>query len=285
MNLREVRKKIKSVSNVKKITKTMQLVSAIKMKKAQQAAIDARPYQESLETVIKRVMSHLDERLSPLLAFQKDGSSKKKLAIVIATNKGLCGAFNFNLFRFTAKNIDFDKTDFVIVGKKATSLSKFGARIIANFSATVPMNSVSAVFALALNGFLEGAYSEILLLYNRFISTLRNEPVIETIVPVKVEFDEVAPLGKERYEYLIEPSPAKIIDPLLRSFVETKIRYAITQTEAGEHSSRMIAMKNATDNANDVIYNFTLLKNKIRQEKITNELLDMVTAKESVEAN
>jgi F-type H+-transporting ATPase subunit gamma len=285
MNLREVRKKIKSVSNVKKITKTMQLVSAIKMKKAQQAAVDARPYQESLEKVIKRVMSHLDETLSPLLSLQEENSSKKKLAIVIATNKGLCGAFNFNLFRFIAKNIDFDTTDFVIVGKKASSLGKFGAHIIANFSSNLPMNAVSAVFNLALNGFLKGTYSEIVLIYNRFISTMKNEPMFETIVPVGVEFDEEAMLEKERYEYLIEPTPAKIIDPLLRSFVETKIRYAITQTEAGEHSSRMIAMKNATDNANDVIYNFTLLKNKIRQEKITNELLDMVTAKESVEQN
>lgn len=268
---------------MKKITKTMQLVSAIKMKKAQQSAIDARPYQESLEKVIRRVMSHLDETLSPLLTLQEDASPKKQLAIVIATNKGLCGAFNFNLFRFIAKNINFETTDFVIVGKKASSLAKFGAHIIANFSSTVPMNSISAVFNLALNGYLEGKYSEIYLIYNRFISTMKNEQVQDTIVPVKVEFNEDTVLEKERYEYLIEPEPVKIIDSLLRSFVETKIRYAITQTEAGEHSSRMIAMKNATDNANDVIYNFTLLKNKIRQEKITNELLDMVTAKESVE--
>jgi len=280
MNIRTIRKKIKSVTNVKKITKAMQMVSAIKMKKAQQVAVDGRPYQSEIEKIIRAVSPKIDSSLSPLISQPEDKVIRKNLAIVIASNKGLCGSFNFNLFRFIVKNTDFKNTDFIIVGKKANLLSKFSAHIMADYSSNIPINNVSALFEFALSKYLDRTYKQIDLYHNQFVSTIHSEPAMTTLLPIKME------LGQEKaYEYLIEPSPKKIIDSLLRSFVEEKLRFAFIQSEAGEHSLRMMAMKNATDNATDVIYNLTMVRNKIRQEKITSELLDMVTAKESVESN
>lgn len=291
MNIRTIKKKIKSVTNVKKITNAMQMVSAIKMKKAQQLATEGKPYQEEIEKIIKVVSQKIDPSYSPLISRQIDKkSANKKLAIVIATNKGLCGSFNFNLFRFVVKNADFKNTDFIIVGKKANLLGKFSANITADYSSNVPLNSVSALFEVALNKFIDKTYDEVLLFYNQFISTLSSNPVKKTILPVSFTKNDEniagdTKLNEKSYEYLIEPDPKQIIDSLLKSYVEEKIRFAFIQSEAGEHSLRMIAMKNATDNATDVIYNLTMVRNKVRQEKITSELLDMITAKESVESN
>ena len=258
----------------------MQLVSAIKMKKAQQIAIDGRPYQTEIENIIRAVSPKIDPSLSPLISFPEDKIERKNLAIVIASNKGLCGSFNFNLLRFIVKNTDFKNTDFIIVGKKANLLSKFSANIMADYSSNIPLNNVSALFEFALNKYLDQTYKKVDLYHNQFVSTTHSNPVVTTLLPIKME------LGQEKNsEYLIEPNPKKIIDSLLRSFVEEKLRFAFIQSEAGEHSLRMMAMKNATDNATDVIYNLTLVRNKIRQEKITSELLDMITAKESVEQN
>lgn len=289
MNIRTIKKKIKSVTNVKKITKAMQMVSAIKMKKAQQLAIEGKPYQDEIENIIKTVSQRIDPSLSPLIFRPTDKNIKsKKLAIVIATNKGLCGSFNFNLLRFIVKNADFKNTDFIIVGKKANLLSKFSANITADYSSNIPLNSVSALFEASLKKYTDKTYDEVILFYNQFISTLSSEPVKKTILPVSFNKEEniiEQKFTKESYEYLIEPDPKQIIDSLLKSYVEEKIRFAFIQSEAGEHSLRMIAMKNATDNATDVIYNLTMVRNKVRQEKITNELLDMITAKESVESS
>jgi len=284
MNLRQTRKKIKSVTNVKKITKAMEMISAIKMKKAQNEALEGRPYDEELKRIIGKVMPKLSSKYSPLLTEKPESLMKKKLAIVIASNKGLCGGFNINLFRFISQTVDFKETEFVIVGKKASYLSRLGATIIADFSSNSPITNVSAIFNFALEKYLKENYFEIVLFYNKFISVLKVEPVKTKILPVKVELKEQE-IKITTQEYLIEPSPEKIIDPLLRSYIQEAIKNSIIESEASEHSSRMIAMKNATDNATDVIYNLTMLRNKIRQENITNELLDMVGAKASVEGN
>lgn len=281
MNIRIIRKKIKSVTNVKKITKAMQMVSAIKMKKAQQVAVDGRPYQEEIEKIIRAVSPKIDASLSPLIGQPDDKIERKNLAIVIASNKGLCGSFNFNLLRFIVKNTDFKNTDFIIVGKKANLLSKFSAHIMADYSSSVPLNNVSALFEFSLSKYLDKTYKKVELYHNQFISTIQSNPVVTTLLPINFENS----VTEKPSEYLIEPNPKKIVDSLLRSFVEEKLRFAFIQSEAGEHSLRMMAMKNATDNATDVIYNLTMVRNKIRQEKITSELLDMVTAKESVESN
>lgn len=286
MNLRQTRKKIKSVTNVKKITNAMEMISAIKMKKAQAEALEGRPYDEEIKKIISKIMPKVESKFSPLLVEKENLPVKKRLALVVASNKGLCGGFNINLFRFINQNTDFANTDFIITGKKAVYLSRLGANIIADFSATNPMSNVSAIFNMALEKYLNEGYFEIVLFYNKFISVLKTEPTMTRILPVKIEVPEAEVKdSKEPKDYLIEPAPEEIVDSLLRSYVQEAIKNSIIESEASEHSSRMISMKNATDNATHVIYNLTMLRNKIRQENITNELLDMVSAKASVDVN
>ncbi|OGK17377.1 ATP synthase F1 subunit gamma [Candidatus Roizmanbacteria bacterium RIFCSPHIGHO2_01_FULL_39_12c] len=284
MNLRQVRKKIKSIANVKKITKAMQMVSAIKMKKAQTAAIESKPYRLNLEKIINKLVISLDAKYSSLLT-SATSVSQKKLAVLITSNKGLCGVFHFNLFRHVMQNIDLKNTDFITLGKKgALFINRSGSRILADFSQTNQLDVISAVFQTVLSNFLGSEYKEALLIYNKFINTLKYEPVIKTILPVKLEA-VIGQISLSKNEYLIEPSARTIIDSLLKSFVQEEIRGAVVESLASEHSARMIAMKSATDNAEDVLYNLTFLRNQLRQEKITYELLDMVTAKESVESS
>jgi ATP synthase, F1 gamma subunit len=286
MNLRQIRKKIRAILNVKKITNAMQLVSAIKMKKAQQKALEGKPYRELLSFIIQKVAASLIEKsYSPLLS-KSNPLAQKDLVIFITSNKGLCGGFNFNLFRFLVKEIDFKKVDFITVGKKgALFVKKMGGVVIADFSSSNEEDKVSAIFKTAFDLFFKGEYANVFLVYNRFLSTVRFEPVKKRIFPINFEKEEfkVAKDKEVKKEYIIEPFPEKIIDSALRNMIEIEIYGALIESEAAEHSARMMAMKNATDNATDVIYNLTLLRNKVRQEKITYELLDMVTAKQSVE--
>ena len=283
MNLRIVRKKIKSVDNVKKITKAMELVSAVKMKKFNQLAEESTPYQEFLKKGIQNIVFSTEKNISSLLETPKN-SLDRELAILISTNKGLCGAFNISLARFLLKNTN-NKTDIVTIGKKGASLgSSLGFKNIADFSSTDPFENISALFEFVYEQFIQGKYRIIRLFYNSFISVLKYQSVFDTLLPVK--FDEKDFENQEQNlfkNYLIEPSAEEIMHSLLLNYIEQKIRFAVIQTQAGEHSARMMAMQNATMNATDILLNLKLLGNKLIQEKITNELLDMITAKESVE--
>ncbi|NTU73180.1 ATP synthase F1 subunit gamma [Candidatus Roizmanbacteria bacterium] len=281
MNLRQVRRKIKSVGNVKKITRAMQLVSAVKMKKAQTVAIEGRPYREKLSEMFHKVLPGIDVSQLPIMKVDRS-QSDRELIVLITANKGMCGAFNVNLFRVLVNNSpDFSKTDVITIGKKGAAFAPVvGASAIADYTSNNQMIDVSAVFELVLKRYMEGKYTKVSLVYNKFISTLRNDPVKEQILPfaLETEKEKQAPV-----QYVVEPDAYILMERLVLSYLEEKIRGAIQNSEASEHSARMVAMKNATDNAVDVIYNLTLTGNKIRQQKITYELLDMITAKESVE--
>lgn len=282
MNIRQVRKKIKTIGNIKKITRAMELVSAVKMKKSQQEAVQTKPYQQTLDSVIKKITKMIDPSISTLL---NENPVKKTLVIFISTNKGLCGSFNFNLFRFAFDNLQISQTDFITIGKLGSFfVNKQGGKIIADYSTYKPDMAVSAIHNLSVSKYLAKEYQRIYLVYNRFISSVKHQPVIELLLPIKIESD-LKPTTAEQFieGYQIEPEPELIIDSLLNNFVEEKIRSAIISSQAGEHSARMLAMKNATDNANQLIDSLTLTRNQLRQEKITYELLDMITAKESVE--
>jgi F-type H+-transporting ATPase subunit gamma len=287
MNLRVVRKKIKSVKNVKKITKAMQMVSAVKMRKAQQLEFESRPYRDGLTELIAKIGGKVDPQHAAIL--QVDVSqAKKTLMVIITSNKGLAGAFNVNIFRnFVKQHLNFKEIDFITVGSKgAQFLSRVeGAHIIADFSsATSFVNEASAMFTLLLEKYFTGEYKQIVLVYNKFISTLRSEVAEDTLLPFELVREKEEAQEEMTKEYMIEPSPKEILEELLKSFLEQKIRGALISSEAVEHSSRMMAMKSATDNASELVYDLTLLSNKLRQNKITNELLDMITAKESVDA-
>lgn len=286
MNTKQVTKKIKSVSNVKKITKAMQLVSAVKMRKAQQIAQEGQPYQEFLRQAVERLTSGISTKDSMLL--NETTTSKRNLVIVFTAQKGLCGSFNMNVMRFLVKQIALGDTDFITIGKKgAEILTQLKARVLADFSGLTDSDSISAVFDMALSEYTKGSYKNVFVAYNKFVNTLRSDPTFDKILPFSTE-NIVKPDTKLKTgegEYTVEPNSAEIVDALLKSYIESSLRFALLQSYAGEHSARMIAMKNATDNATDVILNLTSLKNKLRQQSITNELLDMVTATISVEVN
>jgi F-type H+-transporting ATPase subunit gamma len=184
---------------------------------------------------------------------------------------------------------DFSKTDIVTVGSKG---SQFFARVqnanvLADFSHKNPIIQVSAIFDYILNAYNSGSYKKISLIYSKYISTTKSDIRVETLLPFENIISEIANLKAEskiahHSELIIEPNPIVIVKEILMSFLENDIRGAILSSEAVEHSARMMAMKSATDNATEIIYQMTLLSNRLRQEKITNELLDMITAKESV---
>lgn len=286
MNTKQVTKKIKSVSNVKKITKAMQLVSAVKMRKAQQVALEGKPYQEFLRQAVERLASGLSNKDSALLNESK--TSRRSLVIVFTAQKGLCGSFNMNVMRFLTKQVALGETDFITIGKKgAEILTQLRAKILADFSGLGDADSISAVFDLALTEYTKGTYKNVYVAYNKFVNTLRSDPTFEKVLPFSPDQmgKQQGELKSEEGNYTVEPNSSEIVDALLKSYIESSLRFALLQSYAGEHSARMIAMKNATDNATDVILNLTSLKNKLRQQSITNELLDMVTATISVEVN
>jgi len=283
MNLRQVRKKTKSIRNVKKITKALQLVSAVKMRKTQQAEIDRRPYHDTLAGVITKLLPTMDKKVSILLEANVT-DKERKLVIFISSNKGLCGAFHIDLYRFVQRiQLDFLKTDFITIGSKSRQfVARMGGNILAAFSSKKFINEVSAIFSLVLKHFLAKDYASVSIIYNKYISAFRSETIEDILLPFQWGKEEIEKKALT-LEYFIEPSAKDIIEPLLKSYLEEKIRGAVISSEAVEHAARMMAMKNATDNASDIIDNLTLIGNKLRQEKITNELLDMMTAKESVE--
>lgn len=293
MNFRQVRKKIRVVNNVKKITKAMEMVAAIKMRKAQKLAKEGVDYRQILEEVIKRVVKNIDPSSSVILQksqLKTAARQSKDLYIFISSNKGLCGSFNFDLFKFSISVIDFKKSDFITIGKKGVHfILRMGGTIIADFSSQVPfVDNVSAIFSIILKNFLEEKYQQVFLVYNQFISLFSFQAVKKQILPV-TDLEQLPLKTQEgkttvfQREYLVEPSPGEIIDALIKDYLQDKIRSAILDSEAAEYSSRMLAMRNATESATDIIYNLTLLRNKLRQEAITYELLDMISAKAATE--
>lgn len=293
MNFRQVKKKIKTVRNVKKITNAMQMVSAVKMRKAQQAALEGREYRQILDAILQKVISNTSDLKEMSIPWLRDTEGEKTLSIIITSNKGLCGSFHSNLFKHILSKGDMNDTTYVTMGQKgAQFVSAVGGKVYIDFSNQMPfVDNVSAVFTAIEEQFLSGEFAKVTITYNKFINSLRSEPVTEQLLPVEniqllEDADKDNKLDKElSSDYIIEPTVSELLGPLVQDYIKERIRSAIADSEAAEHSARMMAMKAATDNAGEVIYSLTLLGNKLRQSQITNELLDMVAAKESSEIN
>src|SRR3989338_704650 len=283
MNFRQVRKKAKTVQNVKKITNAMQMVSAVKMRKSQREALEGREYRAMLDEVISEVLSSKSMIKESKIPWIETTVGSRSLCILISSNKGLCGSFHSYLFKEVLDKQDLTTADFIVIGKKAAEfITRTRTKIIADFSSQIPfIDNVSAVFSVIEERYVSGQYSKVFVIYNKFITSFKNEPTIEKLLPIT----EIKQLDKENKEirtaeadYLLEPSGSDLLKPLIDDYLKEKIRGAIRDSEAAEHSARMMAMKSATDNATELIFNLTLLGNKLRQTQITNELLDMVAA-------
>lgn len=274
--VRLIRQRIKSAKNIAQITRAMQMVAASKMRKTQQEAISGKPYAEKIYQVVAELTKITDSKYHQLLT--KKRLVGKNLIILISSNRGLCGSLNTNLFRkcliwFPVKT----DCDFVTLGSKGAKFVLTAQySLVADFSQNQPfIKYVSAVVDLIIKKFLDETYKQVIVVYNSFVSALNIFPEKRLILPMsEIVFDDKEVTGLPT-EFLIEPNPKDLLDSLLPHYLETLVRNAIIQAEASEHSARMLAMKNATDNALSLQEELTLVYNKLRQEQITYEIADI----------
>jgi len=285
---RQVKQRISTAQNIAKITKAMEMVSASKMKRAQQAALSARPYSRALEDSLRLVAAQNAEYNHPLLSKHAEG---RDVLIIIATDRGLCGSLNQNLFKITSQWLTAHKQgQIVVVGKKALAFAKYmGLDVLATFVSMpdhLTAGDLVALSTLIVDRFTRKELKSVDLLFADFINTLSQQPKTITLLPIghlPTGPETLSTLEKPS-EFLFEPNPRDILDELLPYYLENTIFQTFLEAKASEHSARMVAMKNASENAKDLVKELRLLYNKSRQESITNELLDITTATLSLEA-
>jgi F-type H+-transporting ATPase subunit gamma len=278
-NIRLIKGRIKSAKNISQITKAMELVAASKMKKAQAQASAGRLYAQKIYDMVMALSGRVSSPNHPLLMKPKKITGKK-LVIFISSNKGLCGGLNTNLFRFFIQSHPNSKSyDFVTLGKKGVSfLTQTGGNIKADFSDTSSfVGIVPAITELITSEYIAGNYDGVELVYNEFISILKQEPRAKTILPLTLEAQD-AKDEEKAYEFTIEPNVDEVFASLLPHYLENQVRDAVLQSEASLYSAQMLAMRSATDNALALVDDLTLAYNKARQEKITYEISDIITA-------
>jgi F-type H+-transporting ATPase subunit gamma len=281
----QVKRRIGTAQNISKITKAMEMVAASKMKKAQNQALAARPYSQALYDSITTISeaSSLDDH--PLLSNHDEGI---QLIVVVGTDKGLCGALNGNILK---RLLEWRKSnpngEVVAVGKKAVLATRsLGMTVHAQFTQLpeyISTKDIIPVTTLLLKGFSEKKFKSVDVLYTDFINTLSQKPKQAPLLPISRSFkpDVVKKKVEEKIqpkEYVFEPNPRAILDGLLPFYLENTIYHSFLEAKASEHSARMVAMKNASENAGELVDELKLVFNKTRQQGITTELLDIVSA-------
>ena len=287
-NTRDIRRRIKSVKNTSQITKAMQMVAAAKMRKAQMAALAGRPYAELLNRVLASVSESREEGGHALL--EDRGPGGRHLVVVISTDKGLCGALNTNLLREVAR-FDPKETAFVAVGRKALQwLVRNQREVLAEFEIKEGSSflEVKAVSKFAMQKFTDREFDRVSVVFTDFVNTLTQVPRERKVLPVGSMSVSAGVDGAQEagglaapsvsLDYQFEPSAGSVLDSILPHYVHFQVFQMLLDARASEHSARMVAMKNATDNAKQLIKDLTLEYNKIRQASITTELLEITTA-------
>jgi len=284
---KEIRGKIKSVENTKKITKAMEMVAASKMRKAQERMRHARPYSDKVRNIAANLGKANPEYTHP---FMKLNDAKAVGFIVVSTDKGLCGGMNTNVLRaVTAKLRDMQTAGntiqaVAIGGKGFGFLNRIGAPVVSHVTQlgdTPHLDKLIGPVKVLLDAYAEGKVSAVYLSYTRFINTMKQEPVVERLLPLTddtLKADE----GQHGWDYIYEPDAQSVIDELLVRYVEALVYQAVAENMASEQSARMVAMKSATDNAGSVIAELTLIYNKTRQAAITKELSEIVAGAAAV---
>ena len=288
-NTQDIRRRIKSIRNTAQITKAMQMVAASKMRKAQNVALAGRPYSTLMNRVLVSLQQRTDSKLHPLLQVRE---VKKELVVVISTDKGLAGALNTNLLR-EAANFDAEKTSYIVVGKKARQfLSRTRRDMIADFELkdAPAFTETKEIAKFCVEKFLSGEVDKVSVLFTHFINTINQKPVVRTLLPISsFELPQATEEGAAAKDggdpmigYMFEPTPEGVLDVMLPYYLHYQVFQMILDARASEHSARMVAMKNATDNAKQFIKDLTLEYNKMRQASITTELLEISTAQMAV---
>jgi len=279
-NLRDIRRRIKSVKNTAQITRAMQLVAAAKMKKAQDQALAGREYSLKLNGVLQDISESFGEASHALLE-KREGS--RELVLIISTDKGLCGPINTNLARAIRSQSSPD-AHFITVGRKLRlMMEKLGRNVIADFSVKdpVPFADARSIATLLSRHFIEGNYDKVSIAFTRFVNTLSQSPEVVQLLPVVPPTDHADATDTD--DFLFEPSPADVLSAILPLYVNFRVFQTLLEARASEHSARMVAMKAATDNAKKFIKELTLEYNKLRQGAITSELLEITTAMKAME--
>ena len=292
---REMRLRIKSVKNISQVTRALETVSASKVRKAINAVTATRSYATKAWQVLKHVAEQPGrDSLHPLLA--KRNSVNNTLVVVITGDRGLAGAYNSNVIRFTAQRFDPNTSPvkYIAVGRKGRDLLvRRRKQVIADFSnlpAAPSFMDVSAIGRLAVDEFLKGNVDEVYLIYTDFINMARQMTTVKKLLPLELggegrveEYEHKSTEGPAAaYEY--EPDQKEILDEIIPRFTALQVYQAILESQASEHAARMIAMRNATDNAKELVGALQLAYNKVRQQGITNDILDIVGGAEALAA-
>jgi len=279
---KEIRGKIKSVENTKKITKAMEMVAASKMRKSQERMRAARPYSEKIRNIAANLGQANPEYTH---AFMKENEAKAAGFIVVTTDKGLCGGMNTNVLRAVTAKLREQQSagnavEAVAIGNKGLGfLNRIGARVVSHVTQlgdTPHLDKLIGPVKVLLDAYAEGKLSAVYLCYTKFINTMRQESVVEQLLPLASETLQVES-GQHAWDYIYEPDAQSVIDELLVRYVESLVYQAVAENMASEQSARMVAMKAATDNAGNVISELKLVYNKTRQAGITKELSEIVS--------
>ena len=284
---KEIRGKIKSVENTKKITKAMEMVAASKMRKAQDRMLAARPYSEKIRNIAAHLGEANPEYVHP---FMQVNDAKKVGVIVVTTDKGLCGGMNTNVLRIVTNKLRELQdagvaTEAVAIGGKGLGfLGRVGAKVVSHATGlgdTPHLDKLIGPVKVLLDQYAEGKLSAVYLSYTKFINTMKQESVVEQLLPLSSEKMQAEKTGAS-WEYIYEPDAQSVIDDLLLRYVESLVYQAVAENMASEQSARMVAMKAATDNAGNVISELKLVYNKTRQAAITTELSEIVAGAAAV---
>jgi F-type H+-transporting ATPase subunit gamma len=284
---KEIRGKIKSVENTKKITKAMEMVAASKMRKAQERMRAARPYADKIRNMAANLSQANPEYVHPFMRTQAGGGTG---FIVVTTDKGLCGGLNTNVLRAVTLKLREvaaagGQAEMVAIGNKGyTFLNRIGAKVVSHATQLgdkPQLDKLIGPVKVMLDAYSEGRISTVYLCFTRFINTMRQEPVMLQLLPLTADA-LTADKTSHGWDYVYEPDAATVIDDLLVRYVEALVFSALAESQASEQSARMVAMKSATDNAGNVIAELKLIYNKTRQAAITKELSEIVAGAAAV---
>ncbi|AFN79884.1 F0F1 ATP synthase subunit gamma [Stutzerimonas nitrititolerans] len=278
---KEIRSKIASIKSTQKITSAMEKVAVSKMRKAQQRMAASRPYAERIRQVIGHLANANPEYRHP---FMVERPVKRVGYIVVSTDRGLCGGLNINLFKALIKNMkewhdQKVEVDLCVIGNKGASFFRsFGGNVVAaigNLGEAPSINDLIGSVKVMLDAFHEGRVDRLYLVSNKFINTMTQKPTVDQLLPLAAEAN-AEPVKKGQWDYLYEPDAQLLLDALLVRFIESQVYQAVVENGAAEQAARMIAMKNATDNAGELISDLQLVYNKARQAAITQEISEIV---------
>jgi F-type H+-transporting ATPase subunit gamma len=277
-SVRDIRRRIRSVQNTGKVTNAMSLIAASKMRRAQNSVLQGRPYSEKIQEVIAHLAAQPSDDADSRQPLLETRPVERIAILVISPDRGLCGGLHSNLNRRVGQFILAQEApvEAIAVGRKGRDfMVRSGSDLRAVFTdlgETPELADTTAISRILIDAYSEGTADEVYLAYTRFVSTLSQQPVVEKLLPV--EPSELT--ASARVGYIYEPDNLRVLQNLLPRFVEMEVYHALLEAIASEQSARMVAMRSATDNANQLSDDLTVVMNKLRQESITNELLDLI---------